>query len=185
MDPFLTVLTTSKRKQCLSCGDIAALVSDTDYDHLCLERPRKHSATAICPSIHPRRFLRQKSPPAHSVHRIKSRSCEELVNNVDCRLAEIKNALAIFREQDIDFRKRMHSLSNSIDDLASSHSSLASEDSTASDPVVFANDKEDQSIENKINDISGSFSSDVLNCIPTIAITCHMARQTSEPTLRK
>ena len=178
-------LRASKRKMSLSCGDLAALASKADHDQLRRERPRKHSGFEIFASIHPRRFLRQKSPPAHSVHRIKSRSCEELVNNVDCRLAEIKNALAIFREQDIEFRKRMHSLSNSIDDLASSHSSLASEDSIASDPVVFANDKEDQSIENKINDISGSFSSDVLNCIPTIAITCHMARQTSEPTLRK
>lgn len=185
MDPFLSVLTSSKRKQCLSCGDIAALASNADYDQSRLEQPRKQSATAICPSIHPRRFLQQISPPVHSVDRIKSRSCSELVNNIDCRLADIKNTLAIFREQDIEFRRRMRSLSNSIDDLASSRSSLASECSNASDLVVFANVKDDQVIENKIKAISASFSSDVLNCIPTIAITCHMARQASDPTLHE
>ena len=179
MDPFLSVLTSSKRKQCLSCGDIAALASNADYDQSRLEQPRKQSATAICPSIHPRRFLQQISPPVHSGDRIKSRSCSELANNIDCRLADIKNTLAIFREQDIEFRRRMRSLSNSIDDLASSRSSLAS------DLVVFANVKDDQVIENKIKAISASFSSDVLNCIPTIAITCHMARQASDPTLHE
>ena len=185
MDPFLTVLTTSKRKQCLSCGDLADLASNTDCNHSCFERPRKQSATAICPSIHPRRFLRQISPPVHSMDRIKSRSCSELVNNIDCRLGEIKNTLAIFREQDVEFRKRIRSLSNSIEDLVSSRSSLASEGSNASDLMVFANDKDDQIIENKIKAVSESFSSDVLNCIPTIAITCHMARQTSDPTLHE
>ena len=189
MDPFLTA--ASQRKPCLSCGDISALASNEEYNQLCHKWRRKYSATTIFASIRPPRFLRQKSPPVQSMDRNKSRSSDGLVDNIDCRLAEIKKNLASFREQDIELRKRMYSLNNSIEDLVSSqsHYSLASEDSNTSEsePPVFgddeAHDKDDQSIENKIKTYSESFSSDVLNCIPTIAITYHMTRQASDPGL--
>ena len=190
MDPFLTA--ASQRKPCLSCGDISALASNEEYNRLCHKRRRKYSATTIFESIRPPRFLRQKSPPVQPMDRNKSRSSDGLVDNIDCRLAEIKKSLASFREQDIELRKRMYSLNDSIEDLVSSqsHCSLASEDSNTSaelEPPVFgddeAHDKDDQSIENKIKTYSESFSSDVLNCIPTIAITYHMTRQASDPAL--
>lgn len=191
MDPFLTVLTAStKRKHYLSCGDITALTSNTDYDQACF-KPGEDSATPTCPASfgYPRKLSRLKSPPVRPVGRIKSRSCEELVSNIDFRLREIKKSLAIFREQDIDFRKRIHSLSNSIDDLASSRSSLntPSEGSHASDLMMFSeqHEKDDQDIEAEIRKISMSFSSEVLSCIPTIAVTCYKTRQASDPSIHE
>ena len=180
-------LMASKKKMCLSCGDIAALASKADYDHLRHERPRKHSGFEIFASIHPRRFLRNKSLPVHSMDRTKSRSSSGLVN-IDCTLVEIKKTLATFREQDVELRKRMRSLNDSIEDLASSRQSLASEDSNASEPLTFSVgevcDKADQSIENKIKKVSeSSFSSGVFDCIPAIAITSDMTREASDPTL--
>lgn len=181
-------LMASKRKMCLSCGDIAALASKADYDQLHRERPRKHSGFEIFASIHPRRFLKHKSSPIiHSMDRTKSRSSSGLVN-IDCTLVEIKKTLATFREQDVELRKRMRSLNDSIEDLASSRQSLASEDSNASEPLTFSAgkvcDKADQSIEDKIKKVSeSSFSSGVFDCIPAIAITSDMTTQASDPTL--
>ena len=181
-DSFLSVLTMPKRKKSLSCDNIVALMSNTvgdcDQDRSSKsESKRKNSAGT---SYTLRRFLRPKSPLVHSMDRDKSASSEDLVNNVDWRLIQIKKELATFREQDIKFRERMGSISNSIDDIASSCSLTESEVSTASDLVMSNNDtneklnyKDDKTFEHEINSISASFSSEVLNRIPAIAVKCY------------
>ena len=74
----------------------------------------------------------------------------------------------------------MGSLSNSIDDIASSSSLTASEITTNSDLVMSNNEetcedyfKEDETLENDTKGVSLSFSGEVLNCIPSIAVKCY------------
>ena len=186
-DSFLSVFTMPKRKKSLSCDNIVALMSNsvTDCNHDRGSSKRKNSAGTY--SLH--RFLRPKSPLIHSMDGAKSVS-SDLVNNVDCRLSQIKKQLATFREQDVKFRERMGSLSDSIDDIASSSSLTASELSTASDLVMSNNHtneeliyKDDKILENEIRGISKSFSCDVLNRIPTIAVKCYKTMQASDPEL--
>ena len=177
-DSFLSVLTLPKRKKSLSCDNLVVLVSNTvtDCDHDRSSK-RKNSAGTSSYSLH--RLLRPKSPLLHSMDRAKSASSDDLINNVDWRLIQIKKELAMFREQDIKFRERMGSISNSIDDIASSSSLTASEISTASDMAMSNNDTNeeldctDDKIENEINSISTSFSTEVLNRIPDIAVKCY------------
>jgi len=187
MDSFLTVLTRSKGKQSLSCGDLSAIDSLSEYDH----HSKRHSLRdTFFPTLKPR-FPR-------SMNRTISRSSDELATDFDCQLAEIREKLAMFREQDIKFRKRMDSLGNSISELASRsslNSLTPSETSTASncdDLMIFKdNTNEESYYKEEQTSIMSSFSSEVLNCIPTIEITneCYKRglerRRSSDPTMHE
>lgn len=187
MDSFLTVISRVKGKQSLSCNDLTAIGSE--YDELdAIKQLRKDSKDA-CWS----RFLRPKH--AGSMDRTKSRSSNELVNTsvntLDFQLAQIREKLAMFREQDTEFHERMDSLSNSIGELASmsSLSSFTSSEtsdraSASSDLTSFTDDdneeldytaedsaEDDQILKNEMESISKSFSSEVLDFIPTIKVT--------------
>ena len=86
----------------------------------------------------------------------KNRRCSSPLDDIERRLIEIKDKLSMFREQDLEFRGRLHSLSNSVDELTSRSSLSLSEASTPSDlmiPSDEANEEEvwedeDQRIEN-------------------------------------
>ena len=184
----------SIRKKSLSCDDIPGIIESSDsvadYDQRHnhdWSSKRKDSGTRSLP-----RFLKPKYSLMHSMDRDKSVSSEDIIGNVDWRLFQIKKDLATFRQQDIKFRERMGSLSNSIDDIASSSSLTASEISTTSDLVMSNNEdtcedyfKDDKTLENEIKGISLSFSSEVLNHIPSIAVKCYKTRQGSDPALHE
>ena len=183
-DSFFSALTMPKRKKSLSYDNLVALMSNTmtDFDHDQSSKRKNSSAAGSSYSLP--RFIRPKSPllRIHSMDRAKSASSDDLVNNIDWRLIQIKKELATFREQDVKFRERIGSIGTSIDDIASSSSLTASEISTASDLVMSNNDTNeewdytdhDEKIENEINSISAaSFSNEVLNRIPAIAVKCY------------
>ena len=187
MAHFLTVKRPSKAsrdkagKLSLSCGDLSTI--EPLYDEYGVKRRSRSFFKDTWPSRLLRPTLR---PKFRSLDRIKSKSSEELssqyevVNTLDSQLAKIKEKLATFRVQDMEFRERMKSLSISIDELSSRSSPAPSEVSATSD-LMISNDEvddelsytEDQTIENKIKSMSAmSFSTEVLNSIPTITITC-------------
>ena len=178
MDSFLAVFKKTKGKLSLSCGDLATLESAAEYDQSNLKQQSKDSRdTSSCRLT---RFLRPKSPDSLGCTMSRGNSCCELVNNIDDQLAEIREKLAMFRKQDTKFRERMDSLSHSIGELASG-SSLNSED-----PMIFDSDTEEQNFEEaEINGkISSSFSTEVLNSIPTIKVTYYAGkRRLSDPSI--
>lgn len=169
---FLTVhtLPTALGKQSLSCGDIPALAhaSATEDGQSKIKQRRN--------SLKPEeilRFLRPKSP--QSMKRKKSRSCSCTLDDIDRQLIQIKENLSKFREQDVEFRERLHSLNSSIGELTSRSPSEVSSSSDLSvlneDNYEEENCEDDQCIDNDINGISMSFSSEVLDSIPVIAVT--------------
>ena len=139
MDSPLSVFTMFKRKKSLSCDNIEALYDATDYDREQQPPKRKNSGTSY--SL---RKLRSKSRLLQSMDRAKSFSSEDLVNDVDWRLVQIKKQLATLRIQDVKIRERMGSLSNSIDDVASSSSltvSATARKSSSSESATAPTDK--------------------------------------------
>ena len=123
--------------------------------------------------------LRPKSPLLHAMDLTKNRRCSSPLDDIERRLIEIKDRLSMFREQDLEFRGRLHSLSNSVDELTSRSSLSLSEASTPSDEANEEEvwEDEDQRIENKIKDASVSLSSEVFNCIPVIEVTYYKERR--------
>ena len=178
----------SRRKKSSSCENISSLISlYKDYDQSYYTH--RKSMTLFSPQ----RLLKPKSPlvRSNSLHANtgKNASSSDIASNIDCRLIQIKKQLAMFRQQDTDFRERMDSLSNSIEDLTPSTCSLTSQ-SEVSDIMTstdYASEeqhyKDDQTIENEIKNVSLSFSSEVLNRIPSIAVTCYKTRHASDPEL--
>ena len=178
---FLSVFAMSKGKQSLSCNDIPAALTTIKErrDQLDIKQRRNSRPEELFKP----KFLRSKSPLLHS-SKSKSRSSSSAVDDLDRQLVQIKQKLSIFREQDMEFRERLDSLSYSIDGLAS-RSSIASnlsEASIDSDLVFEQNDDvnstneeldyDDLSIENEIKNISStSFSDEVLSRIPIISVT--------------
>lgn len=170
MNSLLAVVKRSKGKHLsLSCSDLPKAL---EYDESDFQRLRTQPKN--CKSLP--RFLRPRS--AGSMDRTKRRSSSEFMDTFDCQLAEIKAKLAMFRDQDTEFRGRMESLSNSIGELASlSRSSLnLSEVSvdlmTSDDEEQGCVGKNDHPIEIEFHSMSRrSSSSEVLYCIPTIEIT--------------
>ena len=178
---FLSVFAMSKGKQSLSCNDIPALTTIKEHrDQLDIKQRRNSRPEELIRS----KFLRSKSPLLHS-SKSKSRNSSHALDDLDRQLVQIKQKLSIFREQDMEFRERLDSLSYSIDELAS-RSSIASnlsEVSIDSDLVFEQNDdanseneeldyEDDLSIENEIKNISStSFSDEVLSRIPVISVT--------------
>ena len=207
MDSFLAVITRSKRKfegkLSLSCGDLAAL--NSQYEEGGTIEKRKYTKDASFDSSWPR-FLRRKSAGlaagsnTGSMDRTKSKSSSELANDFDCQLAEIKEKLARFREQDAEFHERMDSLNHSIGELASRTSLNSSTPSAASNLFIDEDDSDsdveqeqnyfDAGDENEIGTISNSFLSEVLNSIPAIKVTCDKKsllrrRRSSDPTVHE
>ena len=177
MDSLLTVFTKFKGKRkrrtklSFSCNDLSKIKSG--YNELdTIKQLKRHSKD----SSFPPKYLSSGSS-AESMDGAKSKSASDLVMIIDIQLAEIREKLAMFREQDIDFHRRMDSLNNSISELASLTTSEASD--PKSDPMLYDDDDDDEQcysddeeiIKNKIENISMSFSTEVLNCIPTIKVT--------------
>lgn len=119
-----------------------------------------------------------------------------LVDNIDITLADIKQKLAMFREQDMKLRKRMNSLSNSIEDLTvtpSNSSPAHPSDEVVPDAADDAieeqqykdKDKDDQTIENKIKKLPQLYSDGVLKHLPSIAVTCYKTMYASTPSLHE
>lgn len=198
MDFSLAVvsITNNKVKQSLSCGDIASLTSTDQLDTR--SKQRKYSKQvehgSLCNTL---RFLKPslRLQTTNTLDRTKSRSLgSEIIDNIERRLSEIKETLAMFREQDVELRQRMDSLGNTlgntIDDLASLKSGGSSSLTGFSETSSISDDQQiqyedDQNIENEINNISRSFSTEVLNSIPTIAVISHKRKQSSDPALHE
>ena len=182
----LSVLTMPKAlsgKQSLSCSDIAVLTTEQeqlDTDHQIKRRPSLVRATETILQ----RFVRSKSPSLFSSSerhnrgygpkKRRSASVSDL-DDVDKQLMQIREQLSMFREQNLEFRRRLHSLDYSIEELAS-RSSLASDSldlRLPSDDSFEENDCEehDDAIENNQKNVSISFSSEVFHRIPSITVT--------------
>ena len=216
MDSFLAVITRSKKRKLegklsLSCGDLAALNAQfSESGDLGTIKQRKFKGSNIDLTSTLPRFFKPKSsgsvPTVESLDRNKSKSSSELVNDFDNQLAEIRSKLAMFREQDLKFHERMDSLSHSIGELASvSRSSLNSftpSEISASSDLMLSNeenyaDSDDDDEQNHgdelimENEISSSFSSEVLSCIPAIKVTSstlgrlNKRRGSSDPVLHE
>ena len=188
MTHFLTVRRPSKaargkvEKLSLSCGDLTTI--EPLYDEYDIKRRSRKYSKDTWPRLLRASRLRPKI--SRSMDRTKSKSSEELsievVDTFDSQLTKIREKLATFRKQDMEFRERMKSLSNSIDELSSRSSIAAPSEVSATSDLMMSNDDvddvlsyedDDQTIENKIKSISAmSFSTEVLNSIPTITITC-------------
>ena len=187
MTHFLTVRRPSKaargksEKLSLSCGDLTTI--EPLYDEYDIKRRSRKYSKDTWPRLLRASRLRPKI--SRSMDRTKSKSSEELsievVDTIDSQLTKIREKLATFRKQDMEFRERMKSLSNSIDELSSRSSIAPSEVSATSDLMMSSDDVDDvlsyevddQTIENKIKNICAmSFSTEVLNSITTITITC-------------
>ena len=169
-----SVFKKTKGRLSFSCSDITNLESATVYDQFNLEQQSKDSRnTCGCRLT---RFLMPKPPD--SLDRTMRKSCCKLKNNIDDQLAEIREKLAMFRKQDTKFRERIDSLSHSIGELASDRSSL-NNFTTSEDSMIFDNDAEEQNFEEaEINGkICSSFSTEVLNSIPNIKVTCYAGKK--------
>ena len=185
---FLTVPMMFKAlsgKQSLSCSDITSLTTATKQNHSQSKRRRSSLVRSADTLLH--RFVRPKSPLVHSMERTKTRTPASTpdLDDIDQRLLQIRKKLSMFREQDMEFRERLDSLSNSIDELAS-RSSLASDSLEDSDDDIdecrYKDD--DQTIGNDLKNVSMSFSSEVLNCIPYITVTPYKRMwQSSDPSI--
>ena len=181
---FLAVLTVPKAlsgKQSLSCGDIAALT--TEGDQLDTGKQRRRRSLVRSTDTILQRFVRPKSASLFSSterrnrgYGTKKRSSASISNldDVDKQLIQIREQLSMFREQNVEFRRRLHSLDYSIEELAS-RSSLASD---SSDVRVLGYDSGeenryedyDHTIENNLKNVI-SASSEVLHRIPSITVT--------------
>ena len=182
-------------KQSLSCSDITALASAAQHDQSD-SKQRRSSLRREDSILH--KFMRPKSPLVHSTESNKKRtqrpaSTPPDLDDIDQRLIQIREKLSMFREQDVEFRERLDSLSNSIDELAS-RSSLASSDVPSDDSAEehcdnCEDDLEDAdlAIENNFKNLSMSLSNEVLNCVPSITVTSYMrcCRQSSDPSIHE
>lgn len=193
MDSFLTVVTRFKGKQSLSCNDLTAIDEYDNFDTI--KQLSKDSKDKSWP-----RFFKPKSTGS-SDESINSKNCSEIANTFDNQLAEIREKLAMFRQQDNEFHKRMRSLSNSIGDLAASRSSLNSfTHSEASDLMSGSNDDSDHKEQNNTGGITEdsrvikattgnlatSSTSKVVDSVPTIKVTgSYKRKRSSRRSLRR
>jgi len=129
---------------------------------------------------------------AHSMDRAKSKSNSELVNDVDYQLAQIREKLAMMREQDLQFRERMDSLSTSVSEIASRSSLSSFTPSECSDLGSLDEASEEEEYEEEQTIGQRTFSNERLLRIPTIRVTgrphfnrppikCVHMRQSSDP----
>ena len=166
-----------------SCDDLPNLYTTDNVQ----TKKRKNSKSTS-------RYLPPSQSPltsAHLMDRVESRSNEELVDNVDHQLTQIREKLAMMREQDLRFRERMDSLSSSVSELAS-RSSLSSftssecSDLGSLDEVSEGEECEEQTIGQR------KFSNERLLRFPTIRVSgrphfnrlpvkCAHTRQSSDP----
>lgn len=163
-----------------SCGDLQELYSSN----------KKRKNSKVIPAS-------RYSPPSqspltnvHSMDRAKSRSNDELVNDVDCQLTQIREKLAMMREQDSQFRERMDSLSNSVSELSSRSSLSSFTSSECSDLGSLDEVSEEEECEEELTIGQRTFSNERLLRIPTIRgrpqfsrlpVKCLHTRQSSDP----
>lgn len=180
---FLSVFSISKGKQSLSCGDIPALTSAKERR---VQFDMKQRRSLKPEELFRPRFMRPKSPLIRC-SKSRKQSGSNALDDIDRQLVQIKQKLSIFRDQDMEFRERLDSLSNSIDELASRSSigSILSEASIDSDLGIAQDDDDDDAssideeenceddIEMAIKNMSAgtSFSDEVLSHIPAILVT--------------
>ena len=162
-----------------SCGDLPELYTG---------KKRKNSKVIPASRYSPPR----QSPltSVQSMDRAKSRSNDELVNDVDCQLTQIREKLAMMREQDLQFRDRMDSLSSSVSELASRSSLSSFTSSECSDLGSLDEVSEEEECEEEQTIGQRTFSNERLLRIPTIRgrpqfsrlpIKCIHTRQSSDP----
>ena len=184
-----------RRKKSSSWDNLAALSLYADHNQAyCYKdqsefKQRKNSLTLFSPRLKSSLVVRRSS----TLGRCTRMNSGGLVDDIDSTLADIKQKLAMFREQDMKLRKRMNSLSSSIEDLTPSSSSPTPSDPAEVVPDVIPADdateekqyKDDHTIENEIKTLSESFSRDVFNHLPSIAVTCYRTMYASDPSLHK
>lgn len=125
------------------------------------------------------------------MERVKSSSNSELVDDVDYQLTQIREKLAMMREQDLQFRERMESLSTSVSELASRSSLSSFTSSECSDLGSLDEVSEEEEWEEEQTIGQRTFSNERLLRIPTIRVTgrqfnrpplkCLHTRQSSDP----
>ena len=164
-----------------SCSDLPELYTANN-------KKRKNSKVIPASRYSPPR----QSPLTNvqSMDRAKSRSNDELVSDVDCQLTQIREKLAMMREQDVQFRDRMDSLSSSVSELASRSSLSSFTSSECSDLGSLDEVSEEEEYEEELTIGQRTFSSERLVRIPTIRgrpqfsrlpIKCIHTRQSSDP----
>ena len=190
---FLTASTISTAlggKQSLSCNDITALTVSAARQDQSDSKQRRTSLRYEDSFLH--KFMRPKSPEGNKKRTQRSASIPPDLDDIDRRFIQIRENLSKFREQDVEFRERLYSLSNSINELGS-RSSLASSDVTIpSDDAAEEHDNEDDledadlAIENNFKNLSMSLSNEVLNSVPSITVSYYKrCWQSSDPSIHK
>lgn len=164
-----------------SCGDLPELYTSSN-------KKRKNSKV-----LHGSRYSPPSQSPltnVHSMDRAKSRSNDELVDDVDYQLAQIREKLALMREQDFQFRERIDSLSTSVSELASRSSLSSFTSSECSDLGSLDEVSEEEECEEELTIGQRKFSNERLLRIPTIRgrpqftrlpVKCTHTRQSSDP----
>ena len=196
MDTILSTFTFRRNsttvKPFSSCNDLPDLYTANN-----VSKKRKNSKSS------------RYSPPSpspltnvQSMDHAKSRSNDQLVDNVDNQLTQIRERLALMREQDSEFRERMDSLSTSVSELASrsslssftSRSSLSSFTSSECSDLGSLDEvsEEEEECEEEQTIGQRKFSNERLLRIPTIRVSgrphfnrlpvkCVHMRQSSDP----
>ena len=187
-----------RRKKSSSCDNLATLSlyyadysAEHDQEYCYKDQPdfkqRKKSLNLFSPKKMKSSLVRRSSIRCR---RVNSGS---LVDNIDITLTDIRQKLAMFREQDMKLRKRMNSLSSSIENLTSSSQSGPTQPSEPAElvpDVIIPDDdateeqqyKDDQTIENKIKKLPELC---VLNRLPSLAVTCYRTMYASAPSLHE
>ena len=130
---FMTRQTSSnsRLKTSSSCGDIPGIYAS--------------KKRLVLKQLKPAIF---RCSPASSDH-TKSKSNSELINIVDEQLMQIRENLAAFRNQDVQFRERIDLLSDSVSELASqsSLSSFTSSECSDLNSLGGASNSEDEELD--------------------------------------
>ena len=128
---FISRQTRDNKLKSSSCGDIPGLYTS-----------KKRS---VLKQLKPATFRRN----SRSDHALKSKSNSELINIVDEQLMQIRENLAAFRNQDVQFRERIDLLSDSVSELASqsSLSSFTSSECSDLNSLGGASNSEDEELD--------------------------------------
>ena len=153
---------------------------------------RQNSSCDDIPNLHAkRRMLRKTSFDSRQL--LPSPSNSELINVVDEQLMQIREKLAAFRQQDTQFRERIDSLNDSVNELAS-RSSISSSPSECSDldSLDEVSEEEEEFEQQTVGQKAFSDEPPRLLRIPTVKIAsssqcsrppvgCFHMRQSSDP----
>lgn len=172
MDAIFSTFTfrrnSSTVKPFSSCGDLPELYTANN------SKPKRKNSKVLSGSREGSRYSPTSQSPltnAQSMDRVKSRSNDELVDDVDYQLTQIREKLAMMREQDMQFRERMDSLSSSVSELASRSSLSSFTSSECSDLGSLDEVSEEEEYEEEQTIGQRKFSNERLLRIPTIRVS--------------